>query len=380
MNENTTSFSASEWLRYTRHIQLPEVGAAGQLKLKQSHILVIGAGGLGSPVALYLAAAGIGHLTLVDGDVVDTSNLQRQIIFEHRQVGQPKAAAAGERLRRLNPDIRVDAIEAFLSADNAPELVATADLVVDCTDNFSARYLINDHCCALNKPWVFASIQKFFGQCALFTPGNACFRCLFPKPPVNVEDCNSAGVIGVLPGLLGVLQANEAIKYLLGLQTPLKNHLLLVDALNLEFRSIQLSHSDDCPACRDPAAAPELPKQSEPQCAADAQSADVLHPEAFRQRFHQGDCVLLDVRGSEERRAFHIGGRHIPVDELPQRLKELENGGTVLCYCQSGVRSGKAVELLRQQGFQARSLGGGLLAWLRDGVDTLEDHRKNQGD
>ena len=173
MNGNTTSFSASEWLRYTRHIQLPEVGAAGQLKLKQSHILVIGAGGLGSPVALYLAAAGVGHLTLVDGDTVDTSNLQRQIIFDNDQVGQPKAQAAKERLQRLNPDIRVDAIESFLSADNAPELVSAADLVVDCTDNFSARYLINDYCCALNKPWVFASIQKFFGQCALFTPEGA---------------------------------------------------------------------------------------------------------------------------------------------------------------------------------------------------------------
>ena len=377
MSDGDTAFSAAEWLRYTRHIQLPEVGAAGQLTLKQSHILVIGAGGLGSPVALYLAAAGVGHLTLVDGDVVDTSNLQRQIIFDNDQVGQPKAPAAGERLQRLNPDIRVDTVESFLSADNAPELVAAADLVMDCTDNFSARYLLNDYCCALNKPWVFASIQKFFGQCALFAPGGACFRCLFPEAPANVEDCNTAGVIGVLPGLLGVLQANEAIKYLLGLPTPLQNHLMLVDALNLDFRSIQLSRSDDCPACRDPAAAPELSKRAEPQCAADVQSADVLHPEAFRQRYHRGDCVLLDVRGSEERRAFHIGGRHIPVDELPQRLAELENGDTVLCYCQSGVRSGKAVDLLRQQGFQAISLGGGLLAWLRHSQEILEDTKNS---
>ncbi|WP_297190415.1 HesA/MoeB/ThiF family protein [uncultured Porticoccus sp.] len=370
MNENITSFSASEWLRYTRHIQLPEVGAAGQLKLKQSHILVIGAGGLGSPVALYLAAAGIGHLTLVDGDVVDTSNLQRQIIFEHNQVGQPKALAAKDRLLRLNPDIRVDAVEAFLGSDNATKLVGSADLVVDCTDNFSARYLINDYCCALGKPWLFASIQKFFGQCALFTPGNACFRCLFPEPPINVEDCNSAGVIGVLPGLLGVLQANEAIKYLLGLPTPLQNHLLLVDALNLEFRSIQLTRSDNCAACGNLAGAPNLPRETPPQCTLDTRDIDTregtrLNPEDFRNRHRQGDCVLLDVRSPTERQAFHIGGQHIPLDELPQRLTELEGVETVLCYCQSGVRSGKALALLKELGFNGASLDGGLLAWLR---------------
>lgn len=380
MNENTTSFSASEWLRYTRHIQLPEVGAAGQLKLKQSHILVIGAGGLGSPVALYLAAAGIGQLTLVDGDVVETSNLQRQIIFEHDQVGQPKARAAKDRLLRLNPDIRVDAVQAFLGADNAVGLVGSADLVVDCTDNFSARYLINDYCCALGKPWVFASIQKFFGQCALFTPGNACFRCLFPESPVNVEDCNSAGVIGVLPGLLGVLQANEAIKYLLELPTPLQNHLLLVDALNLEFRSIQLTRSDNCAACANLAGAPDLPRAASTQCTLDTRDIDTregtrLSPEAFRELYRQGDCVLLDVRSPTERQAFHIGGQHIPLDELPQRLTELEGVETVLCYCQSGVRSGKALALLEEMGFNGASLDGGLLAWLRYTLKDLEDHQ-----
>ncbi|MEP3857442.1 MAG: HesA/MoeB/ThiF family protein [Porticoccus sp.] len=380
MNEDTTSFSASEWLRYTRHIQLPEVGAAGQLKLKQSHILVIGAGGLGSPVALYLAAAGVGHLTLVDGDTVDTSNLQRQIIFENDQVGQPKAQAAKERLQRLNPDIRVDAIESFLSADNAPELVSAADLVVDCTDNFSARYLINDYCCALNKPWVFASIQKFFGQCALFTPEGACFRCLFPEAPANVEDCNSAGVIGVLPGLLGVLQANETIKYLLGLPTPLQNKLLLVDALHLDFRSIQLTRSDDCAACRDPAAAPDLPREALLQCTLDTRDIDTregarLSPEAFRELYRQGDCVLLDVRSPTERQAFHIGGQHIPLDELPQRLAELEGVTTVLCYCQSGVRSGKALALLEEMGFNGASLDGGVLAWLKYTLEDLDDHQ-----
>lgn len=376
MNDNKTTFSASEWLRYTRHIQLPEVGAAGQLKLKQAHILVIGAGGLGSPVALYLAAAGVGHLTLVDGDVVDTSNLQRQIIFEHDQVGQSKTTAARARLLRLNPEICVDAVETFLTPDNAGELVATADLVVDCTDNFSARYLINDHCCARGKPWVFASIQKFFGQCALFAPGGACFRCLFPETPANVEDCNSAGVIGVLPGLLGVLQANEAIKYLLGLPTPLQNNLLLVDALHLEFRSIQLTRSDDCAACNNPVNAPELPRQTAPLCAADRGKHSVLSPAEFRERFRAGDCVLLDVRGPAERQAFHIGGRHIPLDELPQRLAELEGAETVLCYCQSGVRSGKAVALLQQQGLTGISLDGGLLAWLRCSPERLDDEGK----
>lgn len=373
MNENRTAFSAEEWLRYTRHIQLPEVGAAGQLKLKQSHILVIGAGGLGSPVALYLAAAGIGHITLVDGDVVDTSNLQRQIIFEHDQVGQPKARAAKDRLLRLNPDIRVDAVEAFLSVENAAELVGSADLVVDCTDNFSTRYLINDYCCALGKPWVFASIQKFFGQCALFTPGNTCFRCLFPKPPVNMEDCNSAGVIGVLPGLLGVLQANEAIKYLLELPTPLQNHLLLVDALNLDFRSIQLNRTDDCIACCDPTNAPDLSREVSTQCTIDTRGDTLLSPKAFRERYRARNCVLLDVRSTTERQAFHIGGQHIPLDELPKRLAELEGVTTVLCYCQSGIRSGKALELLEGKGFHGVSLDGGLLAWLRYTLEDLDD-------
>ncbi|MEZ5529914.1 MAG: HesA/MoeB/ThiF family protein [Porticoccaceae bacterium] len=374
MNNPDHTFSAGEWLRYTRHIQLPEVGAVGQMKLKQSHILVVGAGGLGSPVGLYLAAAGVGHITLVDGDTVDTSNLQRQIIFEHNQVGQPKATVARERLLRLNPEIRVDAVPAFLNSDNASELVAAADLVVDCTDNFGARYLINDYCCALGKPWVFASIQKFFGQCALFTPGGACFRCLFPEPPANVEDCNSAGVIGVLPGLLGVLQANEAIKYLLGLPTPLQNHLLLVDALNLDFRSIQLTRSADCAACSNPAGAPALPRQPAPLCAATGNKNNVLNPDAFRDRYRAGNCVLLDVRGPLERQSFHIGGHHIPLDELPQRLAELEGAETVLCYCQSGIRSGKAVALLQQQGLKGVSLDGGLLAWLRCSLETLDDN------
>ena len=235
-----TTFTASEWLRYTRHIQLPQLGAEGQARLKQSHVLIVGCGGLGSPVSLYLAAAGVGHITLIDGDTVDITNLQRQILFGTEQVGENKAESGKQRLQDLNPDIDVSTVTSHLTPENAEDLITAADLVIDCTDNFSVRYLINDLCVENKKPWLFAAIHQFKGQCALFLPEEACFRCLFPEVSADVEDCNTAGVLGVLPGILGTFQATEAIQYLAGLPTPLKNNLLLVDALDFNFQKIKI--------------------------------------------------------------------------------------------------------------------------------------------
>ena len=365
--ESRQPFSGREWLRYTRHIQLPEVGAAGQLKLKQARVLIIGLGGLGAPVSQYLTAAGIGRLTLVDGDSVDLSNLQRQVVFSTDQVGQNKAVCAAQRLSGLNPDITIAPVSENLSEDNARGLVDAADLVIDCTDNFATRYLINDYCALLGKPWVFASIHTFSGQCALFTPETACFRCLFPAPPAAVADCNSAGVIGALPGLLGALQASEALKYLLDLPVPLKNNLLLVNAADLSFRAIKLARDPNCPCCGNVAQLVADTDYLPPVCSAENDSAetDRLAAAQFEQLRRKESVQVLDVRGAAERAAFSLGGLHIPLDELPVRVNELDKSKTILCYCQSGIRSGKAATLLRSQGFEnAFSIRGGLVAIL----------------
>lgn len=385
------AFSGSEWLRYTRHIQLPHIGAQGQRALKQSHVVVIGCGGLGSPVLLYLAAAGIGHITLVDGDLVDLTNLQRQILFGVDDIAQPKATAAKQRLNQLNPEITLDAINEPLSLNNAEALIAPADLVLDCTDNFATRYLINDVCAALNKPWVFASIHQFSGQCALFTPGDdhACFRCLFPEMPTGVADCNSAGVLGVLPGMLGMFQANEAIKFLTGLPTPLNNTLLLVEAIDLTFRQIQLTQSSDCVCCAQQLSPQQLSNDYQTGCditdsaiTSDTESNSSTHSTnpskeisvtEFKAAIKQSEqssskenaIIILDVRTEAEREAFHLGGHHLPLAELADRIHEVNYAAQVICYCQSGARSLQAAQWLSEQGINSHSLKGGIAAALK---------------
>ncbi|MBX2810014.1 MAG: HesA/MoeB/ThiF family protein [Cellvibrionaceae bacterium] len=360
-------FTAREWLRYTRHLQLPQVGVNGQQRLQQSRVLIVGAGGLGSPVALYLAAAGVGHITLVDGDKVDLSNLQRQILFTTEDIDQPKAKCAQQHLLELNPEIAVDAVVADLSIDNAEHLMAPVDLIIDCTDNFAARYLINDTCVRLQKSWLFASIYQFSGQCALFTPASACFRCLFPEPPQTTVDCNTAGVLGVLPGLLGTHQANEALKYLTGAACPLENTLLVIDALELSYQKIQLRKSPECPVCG-------LHKQvmnTEAYRRADTteDSNDIEMALAqFNQQKNNSDNILLDVRSDEEHRAFNIGGEHIPLDRLASALSQLDRKRKILCYCQTGVRSKQAAEVLIAHGFQSQSLQGGLVYLIKKGA------------
>lgn len=388
--ESSGAFSPNEWLRYTRHIQLPKVGAAGQSKLKNSHVLIIGSGGLGSPVALYLAAAGVGTLTLIDHDEVDLTNLQRQILFTEESIGKRKAKAGAEQLAKLNSTLQINPITSSLSVENAETLIKQSDIVVDCTDNFATRYLVNDTCSRLKKPWVFASIHQFSGQCSLFTASTGCFRCLFPDYPTNIEDCNSAGVLGVLPGLLGTFQANETIKYLCGLNTPLEGNLLLVDALDLQFQKIKLSKNPGCICCE-----PNNPDRKKlasyynlAACetigentaeAAHVKTKDIkqIDPSKVVSLLNENKALLIDVRTAEERNAFNIGGLHIPVDEISNRLNQIayelnsaNSNKQIVCYCQSGARSIKAAQILLQHSIDATTLSGGLVAYIKHGERT----------
>ena len=373
-----TFFSAEEWLRYTRHIQLDEVGPAGQKKLKQAHVLIIGMGGLGAPVALYLAAAGVGKLTLVDGDRIELSNLQRQIVFDTSQAGGLKVTAAQQRLLALNPDIDVDVISEHLNQGNARALIEPANIVVDCTDNFTARYIINDCCSLLEKPWVFAGIQQFSGQCSVFFPGRdrACFRCLFPQQPKAAQDCNSLGVLGVLPGLLGVIQTNEVLQILLQGESSLDQQLLLIDARKLSFKKVKLQQDSDCLCCQSPESQIVYSAEAvSPVCMTEGRNpvqGQEVSPEQFMVQRKQPDYLVLDVRSVEERELFSLGGVHIPLTELEQRYPELDGDKTILCYCQSGGRSSQAQNILQQLGMnQVYSLRGGIVNVLKTSYSGL---------
>lgn len=360
-----TTFTASEWLRYTRHIQLSQLGAEGQARLKRSHVLIVGCGGLGSPVALYIAAAGVGRITLVDGDTVDVTNLQRQILFGTEQVGASKAESGKQRLQSLNPEIKVSSVNEHLTPKNAEGLITSADLVIDCTDNFSARYLINDLCVKNNKSWLFAAIHQFKGQCALFSPGEGCFRCLFPEVSSDAEDCNAAGVLGVLPGMLGIFQATEAIKYLAGLPVPLKSNLLLVDAIDLNFQKIKIIKGEACPVCGENKKTDELLPTPSSVCATHITDSLSITPEQFEALKNRGNALFVDVRSNVERTAFNIGGKHIPLSSLENSSCQIEQDKHILCYCQTGVRSTQAARLLVEKGFKASSLQGGIAAYLK---------------
>ena len=359
-----TLFSASEWLRYTRHLQLPQVGAEGQGKLKNARVLIVGAGGLGCPVSLYLAAAGVGSIIVVDGDIVDVTNLQRQILFNTQQIGEGKAESARQVLMALNPEIEVIAIAEYLSGENASTLVASADLVIDCTDNFSARYLINDICQQQQKPWIFAAIDQFSGQCSLFSSETGCFRCLFPVPPSAMGDCNSAGVLGVLPGMLGTIQANEALKYLVGQSVPLKGVLLVVDALELSFKKIAINRDPECVSCGS-GTANTSDQRSEKTCSSEPLDHRAVTVEQFESLRKRANYIVIDVRTDAERAAFNLGGKHIPLTRLAESLASIDPEKTLLCYCQSGLRSLQAAELIASLGITSQSLDGGISAWLK---------------
>ena len=372
------SLNNDEILRYSRHLIMPEVGMEGQLKLKAAKVLCIGAGGLGSPLALYLGAAGVGTIGLVDFDVVDYTNLQRQIIHRTEDVGRPKLDSAADKLKAMNPFLNIKKFNTHLSSDNALEIFKEFDIIADGTDNFPTRYLTNDACVISGKPNVYASIFRFEGQASVFgMPEGPCYRCLYPEPPPPglVPSCAEGGVLGILPGLLGVIQATEVIKLILGSGDPLIGRLLLVDALGMKFRELKLRKNPDCPVCgKNPTIKKLIDYQEFCGIRGEEVEAEVttseMQVEELKQRLDRGDDLfILDVREPHEYQICNIGGHLIPLGDLPRRVNELDTSKEIVAHCRSGVRSAKAVNFLRQAGFKkVHTLAGGILAWA-DRVD-----------
>jgi len=367
-----------EILRYSRHLIMPEVGMEGQQKLKAARVLCIGAGGLGSPLALYLTAAGVGTLGIVDFDVVDYTNLQRQIIHTTADVGRKKLDSAGEKLKAINPFLNLRTFETKLTSDNALELFREFDIVADGTDNFPTRYLVNDACVLTGKPNVYGSIFRFEGQASVFaTEQGPCYRCLYPEPPPPglVPSCAEGGVLGILPGLVGVIQATETIKLILGQGQPLIGRLLLVDALGMNFRELKLRKNPDCPVCGTHPTITKLIDYNE-FCGIRGEEKPVetgvpeIQVEELKRRLDAGDDIfVLDVREPHEYQICNIGGHLIPLGDLPKRVNELDTSREIVAHCRSGVRSAKAVNFLQQAGFKkVTNLAGGILAWA-DRVD-----------
>ena len=371
--------SKEEILRYSRHLIMPEVGMDGQLKLKQAQVLLIGAGGLGAPLGLYLAAAGVGRLGIVDFDVVDFTNLQRQITFSTKDVGRKKAEAARERLSSMNPDIQIDTFDTRLTSENALELFKDFDIIVDGTDNFPTRYLVNDACILLGKPNVYGSIFRFEGQVTVFgAPAGPCYRCLYPEPPPPglVPSCAEGGVLGVLPGIVGSLQAMETIKLILGVGESLAGRLLLFDALAMRFRELKVRQNPACPICGENRTINKLIDYEE-FCGIRGEEAPAvttgipeITPRELKTRLDRGDDLfILDVREPHEYQICNLNGHLIPLGDLPKRVSELDSSREIVAHCRSGKRSADAVEFLQKAGFKKIwNLKGGILAW-SDEVD-----------
>src|SRR5262250_3177236 len=355
------SLNNDEILRYSRHLIMPEVGIVGQQKLKAARVLCIGAGGLGSPLALYLAAAGVGTLGIVDFDVVDFTNLQRQIIHSTADVGRKKLDSAADKLKSINPFINLKTYETRLSSDNALDLFKEFDIIIDGTDNFPTRYLVNDACVLTGKPNVYGSIFRFEGQVSVFaTKEGPCYRCLYPEPPPPglVPSCAEGGVLGILPGLVGVMQATEAIKLILGSGDPLIGRLLLVDALGMKFRELKLRKNPECPACgKNPTVTKLIDYQEfcgirgqEEPAGGDVPAITV---QDLKQKLDaKADIFILDVREPHEYQICNLKGYLIPVGDLPKRVNELDSSREIIAHCRSGVRSAKAVNFLRRSGFK----------------------------
>ena len=376
----TVSFSTDERLRYSRHTLLPEFGEEGQARLKAGRVLVVGAGGLGSPAALYLAAAGVGTLGLVDFDEVDLTNLQRQVLYGTGDVGRSKLDVASARLGDVNPNVRLNLHRERLSAANAAGIIAEYDVVLDGTDNFGTRYLVNDACVLGRRPNVYGSVFRFEGQAAVFAvPDGPCYRCLHPEPPPDglIPNCAEAGVLGVLPGVIGTIQATEAIKLVTGIGEPLVSKLLLYDALRTRFRQITLPKDPDCPIC---GVAPTIRSLSEyavscesGQSSAGAEEEEMTVEELRQWREEKRPHLLIDVREPSEHAIANIeGAQLIPLRQLQSRVKTLPKDQTIVVHCQTGGRSAIAVGMLKLQGFDARNLSGGIKAWNRP-----ETGRKN---
>jgi len=370
----STQLGKDEILRYSRHLIMPEVGMEGQLKLKQAKVLCVGTGGLGSPAAMYLAAAGVGTLGIVDFDVVDFTNLQRQLLHGTSDVGRSKIASACDTLREINPHVEVVSHETRLDSSNAMDIAKDYDVVVDGTDNFPTRYLMNDACMLLGKPNVYGSVFRMEGQASVFyAKEGPCYRCLYPEPPPPgvVPSCAEGGVMGVLPGIIGCIQALETIKLITGKGKPLIGRLLLFDALNLRFRELKLRKNVDCPVCGPQPTITELidydefcgyrPEDRE----VPADIPEVAPTEVKKWLDERKRLVLLDVREPHEHEICHLhGARLIPLGDLVKRMHELDSADDIVVYCRWGQRSAKAVALLMKAGFRKiHNLQGGLLAW-----------------
>jgi adenylyltransferase/sulfurtransferase len=373
------TLSKEEILRYSRHLIMPEVGMDGQLKLKSAKVALIGTGGLGAPLGMYLAAAGVGRIGLVDFDVVDFTNLQRQVIHGTKDVGRKKLDSAADTMLDINPYVEIDRHEVALSSENALQILKDYDIVVDGTDNFPTRYLVNDACVLLGKPNVYGSIFRFEGQATVFAyEGGPCYRCLYPEPPPPglVPSCAEGGVLGILPGTIGLIQATETVKLILGIGEPLVGRLLLYDALAMRFRELKLRRNPECPVCGDHPTIRELidyqqfcgiPNQSHEPVAAEGD----IDPVEVKAKIDRGDpFVLIDVREPHEYQICRIPyAKPIPLGDLPKRVNELDSADEIVAHCKSGMRSAKAVDFLKQAGFRkVRNMKGGILAW-SDKVD-----------
>jgi sulfur-carrier protein adenylyltransferase/sulfurtransferase len=372
------NLSADEVRRYSRHLVLPEVGLEGQLALRSARVLCVGAGGLGSPAAMYLAAAGVGTLGIVDFDVVDYSNLQRQLLHVTRDVGRFKVDSARERLQAINPEVRVETHLVALTSANALDLVARYDVVVDGTDNFPTRYLVNDACVLTRRPYVYGSVFRFEGQAAIFATENGpCYRCLYPEPPPAglVPSCAEGGVLGVLPGIVGTIQAAETLKWILEAGESLAGRLLILDALAMKFREVRLRRDPECPVCGERPTIRTLQDYEQfcgtalPASPSRPADFDISAEELAQALTRSNPPILLDVREPMEFRINRLPNAVlIPLGSLPDRLGDIDGARDVVAYCHHGIRSIKAVELLRAAGFRARNLTGGILSWI-DRVD-----------
>ncbi|MBN8583453.1 MAG: molybdopterin-synthase adenylyltransferase MoeB [Ignavibacteria bacterium] len=384
--ENITAenieLTSNELERYSRHLVIPEVGKHGQLKLKAASVLILGAGGLGSPISMYLAAAGVGRIGIVDFDELSYSNLQRQVLYSTNDVGHLKTELAKERLNEINPNIEITLYNERLTRDNALDILRDYDIIADGTDNFATRYLVNDACVILGKPFVYGSILRFDGQVSFFEPVHGpCYRCLYPEPPApgDTPNCADGGVMGVLPGIIGSLQANEVIKFILGKGEMLNGRLLLIDALNMKFREVKFAKDPACPVCGSDPVITELIDYEQFCKNINSKENMTEHNEweitveEYKQRVDSGEKVyLLDIREPHERDISHIGGVLIPMSELPERMNELpqDKDTEIIVYCRTGNRSHHVTLYLKDNiGYSnVKNLLGGIHAW-HDRID-----------
>jgi len=376
LRDPSVELTSEEIRRYGRHLVLPEVGVGGQKRLKRARVLAIGAGGLGSPLNLYLAAAGVGTIGIVDFDAVDSSNLQRQILYSTDSVGKPKLEAARERLLGINPNVRIETHETRLTPENALDLFRRYDVIADGTDNFPTRYLVNDACVLADKPNVYGSVSRFEGRVSVFWASiGPCYRCLYPEPPPEglAPSCAEGGVLGVLPGIIGTLQAAETLKIILGIGEPLVGRLVLLDALKMEWRRLDLRKDPDCPVCggnpsiRELADSPVVPACERRNVPMSADAAEISVEELRDKIERKDDFILIDVREPHEYDICRIpGSRLIPLGQLQDRVRELEafKGKEIAVHCRSGGRSSRAAKILKDLGFsKAVNVAGGILAW-----------------